>query len=124
MEKLVGKGRYIRGVGRGLVTAFLTTVILLLGLAFLLLKLQWDTGKTEIAIMATYIISCFAGGWFCGRRAERMKFLWGMLTGVLYFLLLLAVSVMGEQGMQSDLATGAVSFLLCAAGGMVGGMLS
>ncbi len=120
----MGKGKSFRGLGKGLAAAFLLTVLLLLILAFLLLKLQWDTSETELAILAVYVLSCFAGGWISGRKAERMKFLWGLLCGILYFLILLAVSVMGEKALRSDLTAGVVAFLLCAAGGMSGGMVS
>lgn len=114
----------IRVMMRGLITAFLTTVILLLILAFLLLKLQWDAGKTELAILAVYILSSFFGGWTAGHRAEKLKFLYGLAVGVLYFLLLLAVSAMSDAGLRSELSSGAIAFLVCAAGGMIGGMLS
>ncbi|MCD8012500.1 MAG: TIGR04086 family membrane protein [Lachnospiraceae bacterium] len=124
MEILRERGK---GFGRALgalVLAFLVTIVLLLGFAFLLLKLQLDVGKTEIGIMVIYVVSCFAGGWACGRRAERRKFLWGMLTGVLYFLLLLVVSGLGEEALQPQLTRTAVAFVLCAGGGTLGGMLA
>lgn len=118
------RGNDIRAVIRGQIAAWVVTVILLLLLAFLLLKLQWDNGKTELAILIVYVISTFFGGWMTGRKVEKMKFLYGLASGALYFLLLLAVSAMSDAGLQSGLATGAAAFLLCAAGGMVGGMFA
>ncbi|MCD7744674.1 MAG: TIGR04086 family membrane protein [Lachnospiraceae bacterium] len=116
-----------KGFGRtlgALVFAFLVTVVLMLGFAFLLLKLQLDAGKSEIGIMVIYVLSCFAGGWVCGRHAARRKFLWGMLTGVLYFLLLLVVSGLGEETLQPQLTRTVATFVLCAGGGTLGGMLA
>jgi len=80
-----GRGKTIGRAVLALVVAFLTTIILLLGFAFLLLKLQLDAGKTELGILVIYVLSCFAGGWYCGRKAAQRKFLWGFLTGILYF---------------------------------------
>jgi len=119
-----GRGKTIGRAVLALVVAFLTTIILLLGFAFLLLKLQLDAGKTELGILVIYVLSCFAGGWYCGRKAAQRKFLWGFLTGILYFFLLLAVSALGEEALQPALARTAIAFVLCAGGGTLGGMLA
>ncbi|MCC8044677.1 MAG: TIGR04086 family membrane protein [Clostridiales bacterium] len=124
MELFRGRGKIITGAVISLIVAFLTTVILLLGFAFLLLKFQLDAGKTEIGILVIYVLSCFIGGIYCGRKAARRKFLWGMLTGILYFLLLLIVSGMGEGALQPELPRTFTAFALCTAGGTLGGMLS
>ncbi|MCD7882112.1 MAG: TIGR04086 family membrane protein [Lachnospiraceae bacterium] len=124
MEFFQGRGKIIAGTVTSLIVAFLATVILLLGFAFLLLKLQLDVGKTEIGILVIYVLSCFIGGIYSGRKAGRRKFLWGMLTGILYFLLLLIVSGMGERALQPDLTRTITAFALCTAGGTLGGMLS
>lgn len=119
-----GRGKGVARALKGLTAAFLTTVILLLLFAFLLLKLQLDAEKTEIGIMVIYVVSCFLGGWYCGRKAERRKFLWGLLAGALYFLLLLAVSGIGETAPQPDLTRSISTLALCSGGGMLGGMLA
>ncbi|MCC8050264.1 MAG: TIGR04086 family membrane protein [Clostridiales bacterium] len=124
METMRGHGKTIGRVVGALTVSFLVTVILLLGFAFLLLKLQLTAGQTEIGIMVIYVLSCFTGGLFCGRKADRRKFLWGLLTGVLYFLLLLAISGMGEEALQPQLTRTLLSLALCVLGGTLGGMLA
>lgn len=118
------KGKTIQIVIKGLTIAFLFTVLLLLLLAFLMLKLQWETSKLELAILAVYVLATFAGGWITGHAAEKKKFLYGCFVGILYFLLLLAVSVMGESEVPVSVTAGTAAFFLCAAGGMLGGMLA
>ena len=116
-----------KGIGRlavALVVAYLITVLALFGISFVMLKLQPDTGTTELLILAVYVLSCFAGGWYAGRRAGQRKFLQGLFVGLLYFVLLFLISGMGEREIQSDLASGGLACLLCAAGGMLGGMLA
>ncbi|MCD7736466.1 MAG: TIGR04086 family membrane protein [Lachnospiraceae bacterium] len=124
MEAFRGRGKIIGRAAAALSAALLTTVFLLLAFAFLLLKLQPDAGKTEIGIMVIYVLSCFVGGWYCGRKADRRKFLWGLLIGMLYFLVLLAVSGMGERAFQPEMTRTAAALVLCACGGTLGGMLA
>ncbi len=109
---------------KGLITAGLTTVILLLVLAFVMLQMQPDLKTAEMGIMIIYALSVFAGGWFCGKKTGNRKFLWGMVTGASYFLLLAAVSVLGDRTFQSDMTEGVTAFLICVAGGTIGGMLA
>lgn len=116
-----------KGIGRlavALIVAYLVTALALFGIAFVMLKLQPDAGATELLTLAVYAVSCFAGGWYAGRRTGRRKFLQGLLVGLLYFGLLFLISGMGEREIQSDLAGGGLACLLCAAGGMFGGMLA
>lgn len=124
MEHLRGGGKTAAAILRGLVLACFVTVVILLILAFVMLKLRPDAGKTEIGILLTYVLSCFVGGWYIGRKAEKKKFLWGLLLGALYFLLLFAISAMGERAVQSDLLQSLTALILCAGGGMAGGMLA
>lgn len=124
MEQLRERGKPAGAVLLGLVISCFVTTVVLLVLAFVMLKLQPETGKIEIAILLTYAVSCLFGGWYCGRKMARRKFLWGAFQGVLYFLLLLAVSCMGDRAVQSGLAQSLASLAICAGGGMLGGMLA
>ncbi len=121
---LMGKKGVAGNLIKALALAFLTTVVLLLVLAFLLLKLRLDVGKTEIGILVTYVLSCFAGGRHCGRMAGRKRFLWGAAVGMLYFLILLLVSGMSDRAFRSGLTESLAAFALCAGAGMLGGMVS
>ncbi len=124
MERISGRAGIAASMLKGLVIAALFTVAALLILAFISLKLEPDARKMEIGILITYVAACFAGGWYCGHKAGRRKFLWGLLLGALYFLLLFAVSGMGERDLQSDLLQSLTSLLACAAGGMLGGIVA
>lgn len=108
----------------GLLAAFILSVSFLLLLAFILLKFQWNTGKTEAAVLAIYAAACLCGGWIAGRKAGRKKYLFGLSVGILYFLLLLGMSMISTPEMQPDLIHRLLKFLLCAACGMFGGILA
>lgn len=131
MRMGTGKGigtRRLGGIGTELVTAlaaaYLVTVLALFGMAAVMLKAEPDVKTMELIILGIYFLSCFAGGWCAGRKAGQRKFLHGLVTGLLYFAVLFAVSNLGERELQSDLLRGGLSCLLCAAGGMFGGMLA
>lgn len=109
---------------KGLAISAFVTVILMILFAFVMLQLQPNLKMAETGILVIYVFSVLAGGWFCGKKTGNRKYLWGMLNGVLYFLILLAVSVLGDRMIQSDITEGVIAFLLCAAGGMLGGMLA
>lgn len=124
MEQTVKQTPKMMSLVKGLIAAYLITGILLLLLALLLYKLELDEGKVTIGIIVIYVLSCFIGGFFVGKKAGTQKFLWGMLLGVTYFLLLTAVSAVTEPGLSSGFKGLLTSFIMCSGAGMLGGMLS
>ena len=124
MEQIRKSGKGIGRFAAALVISYIITTAALFGIALVMLKLQPDAGTTELLILAVYVLSCFAGGWYAGRRSGRRKFLQGLAVGLLYFGLLFLISGMGEREIQSDLASGGLACLLCVAGGILGGMLA
>ncbi|MCI8311090.1 MAG: TIGR04086 family membrane protein [Lachnospiraceae bacterium] len=111
-------------VMKALLAAYVVTGLLLLAIAGFLYRFQWDEGKVQIGIILTYILSCFIGGFLAGKMMKSRKFLWGVLLGLLYFLVMTLVSVAVNRELQSSSSGMITSFLLCMGGGMLGGMLS
>ena len=102
--------------------------VLLLLLAWGLYKLDLSEAVVKIGIVAIYIGACFAGGFLIGRWMQDKKYLWGLLAGVLYFLLLFIVSVLLKKGMGEvvleEPTRVLTTFVLCTISAMAGGMLS
>lgn len=109
---------------KGLLVAYGITGIALLILAFLVFKMNLDEGRVNMGIIGIYILSCFLGGFFVGKKRGEQKFLWGMLLGLLYFLLLTGVSALTEPGLDSGWKGLVTSFVMCMGAGMLGGMFS
>lgn len=109
---------------KALLCAYIVTGILLLVLTLLLYKAGLSEENVNAGIILTYVISTFSGGFVIGKLARVRKFLWGLLLGVVYFVLLLLISLGIYHSLQSDLMNLATTFLLCAGGGMLGGMIS
>ncbi len=97
--------------------------MLLVILAFVLYKAGLGEKAVSIAVIAIYIVATVFGGWMSGKKMENRRFLWGALMGMGYFLVLTVVSLMAG-GDISNGNTFVTTMILCAGGGMLGGMLS
>lgn len=109
---------------KAILVSWLVTAILLMVLALLMFKMELDESKVSIGIIAVYVISTFFGGRIAGKSAQTRKFLWGMLAGLGYFLVLLVVTLAMEKSMSASVTQLATTVCLCIGGGMLGGMLS
>ncbi|MEE1086644.1 MAG: TIGR04086 family membrane protein [Schaedlerella sp.] len=123
------KGRQEIGLWSGwilksLLCAYIVTGIFLLLLALLLYKMNLNESKVTIGIILGYVISTFAGGFAAGKMAKARKFLWGLITGITYFIVLFIVSFVLYRELQGNGINVMTTFLLCAGGGMLGGMIS
>ena len=109
---------------KSLLCAYVVTGIMLLILTLLLYKAGLSEENVNAGIILTYVISTFAGGFVIGKLTGVKKFLWGLLAGILYFVLLLLISLGVYHSVQGELMNLLTTFLLCAGGGMLGGMVS
>ena len=107
-----------------LLFSYILTGVFLALLAFLLYKVGLTESVVSIVIIAIYVIATFFAGFVAGTKLKSRKFLWGLLMGSAYFLVLVAVSlVLGEPAGQLG-GSVITTLVLCAAGGMLGGMIS
>ena len=75
-------------------------------------------------ILIIYVLSAFAGGFVIGKITGTKKFFWGLLVGIFYAVLLVLVSFGLYRSIQGSVSELVTTFLVCAGGGMVGGMIS
>ncbi len=109
---------------RSLFVSFVLSGILLLALSFLLYKLRLSKNQIQAGVYIVYGLACLAGGFLTGKQIRIRRFLWGGLSGVLYFAVLLALSLLLNQGIHSGLPGILISLAVCAGAGLIGGMLS
>ncbi len=107
----------------GLFAAYLITLLGILLLAFALYQWGMSVEMAEISVLVLYCLSCLIGGMICGKKAENRKFLWGLLLGVCYFLVLLLISVTSVQGISTRMQEIILPGCICVFSGMLGGML-
>ena len=109
---------------KSLLCAYIVTGIMLLVLTLLLYKAGLSEENVNAGIILTYVLSTFAGGFVIGKLMGLKKFLWGLLSGALYFVLLLLMSLGVYHALQGEIMNLLTTCLLCAGGGMLGGMVS
>lgn len=109
---------------KALLASYIVTGILLFLLTFLLYKFDWDEQKVTAGIVVIYVLSTFVGGFILGKLKRVRKFLWGLIMGLLYFFLLFLISFGIYRSFDGNGTNVLTTLLLCAGGGMLGGMLA
>lgn len=104
--------------------AYVLTAGLLLLLAFMLYRFGLSEKVVSVCIIAIYILVTFFAGLLAGKREGKRKYLWGLVMGVLYFGILVAVSLVVNKGIEDVAGNMMTVFFLCAGSGMLGGMIS
>ena len=124
MKNRMGKGTQVIQIMKALLASYIVTGILLFILKLLLYKFEWDEQMITAGIIAIYVISTFAGGFILGKLKGTRKFLWGLIMGMLYFLLLFLISFGVYRSFDGNGTNVLTTLLLCAGGGMLGGMIA
>lgn len=109
---------------RNLLFSYIMSAALLLVLAFFLYRFQLGEKPVAAAIIGIYILSTVFLGFLTGKTMENKKFLWGLFLGLLYFVVLAVISMIVKGSTQSLGNHFFSTLILCAGGGMLGGMLS
>ena len=109
---------------KSLLVSYVITGILLLLLAVALFKFELNEKAVSAAIVAIYIMATLLGGIIIGKFAKVRRYLWGLGLGIGYFALLLLITLGVYRTLNGDAANLMTTFILCAGGGMAGGMLS
>lgn len=106
------------------VFSYVLTAVLLLLLALLLYKCRISETIVNIGIIVIYIAVCFLAGLITGKKMKCRKYLWGALTGAVYFGILAVLSLLLHKGTGQLSGSFWSTLFLCTASGMLGGMLS
>lgn len=107
-----------------LLFSYILTAALLMLLTFVLYKFGLTEQIVSVAIIAIYVAATFFAGFITGKKMQNRKFLWGLLMGGLYFLILVVVSFIVNRSPGELSNSFLTTVVLCASGGMLGGMLS
>lgn len=124
MDKVFHQNTKMLALLKGLLFSYIITAFILLLLSFLMLQLDLSSAVISGGIIFAYIIPTFIGGLFVGKKLEQRKFLWGLLMGILYFVVLLIVSLMMNKVSPLPFGNLSTAFIVCSLSGMLGGMIS
>lgn len=109
---------------RSLLLSYILSGLMILGLAYALYKLKLPEQQTNMAVLSIYCTVCLIGGLIAGKAAESHRFFWGLLLGILYFIVLSLISFVLSRGKLPEFADSMRILACCSAGGMIGGMIS
>ena len=104
-------------------TAILIAAILLVISAFLLDKVGLNESQANLLIYAVYILSALFAGLIAGKWQREKKFMWGALAGLVWLVVVFAVSV-ARNGFGIDMSELFPAVICMLGGGMLGGMLA
>lgn len=124
MKHATEKGAQVFQILKALLASYIVTGILLFAVTFFLYKFEWDEQMVTAGIIVIYVVSTFVGGFILGKIKRERKFLWGLILGVLYFALLFLISFGVYRNFDGNGTNVLTTLLLCAGGGMLGGMLA
>ncbi|MCI8900338.1 MAG: TIGR04086 family membrane protein [Lachnospiraceae bacterium] len=106
-----------------LMAAYLITGALLMLVAGLLYKFSIGENVVDISIIVIYCISSLLSGLFFSKSAASHRFIWGMLAGAAYFVIICAVSAVADPDFMPVSNACITTLLICLGSGMLGGML-
>ena len=124
MKHATERGTQVFQILKALLASYIVTGILLFAVTFFLYKFEWDEQMVTAGIIVIYVVSTFVGGFILGKIRRARKFLWGLVMGVLYFALLFLISFGVYRNFDGNGTNVITTLLLCAGGGMLGGMLA
>lgn len=124
MDKVLHRNSKVVVILRDLLVSYIITGLLLMLMAFLMLKADVSGMILNGGILLTYILSSFTGGFLLGKSAEQKRFLWGLAMGALYFVILVLISILTNSVMGMEAGRVVTVMAVCMFSGMLGGMIS
>ena len=107
-----------------LLFSYIITGLMLMLLALLLLNFNLGVKAVTGAVIAIYVIATFFAGMIIGKRMDNRKYLWGMLEGLAYFVVLALISLIAGKDGFAPAGSVLTTLALCVCGGTLGGMVS
>ena len=106
----------------------IVTLLLLLLLTILIYNTKVSATLSGILMVAVYVLGPFSGAMVLGKLVKKKRYLWGLLLGIVYFLVFLVISLSGivtaEEGMLPGVRDYIKVLLAVLPGGILGGMFS
>ena len=103
--------------------AVVVSIILLLLGALISYKLRLSDAQMSFFAVAIYAVGAFIAGFGTGRLKKEKRLLWGLCAGVLYFFVILLVSIVSGMGLHLDAGRLIKCVIICLASGAIGGII-
>jgi len=110
----------IKHLTLGVLIAYAITAIVFLGYAILITYTNVSERSLPMVVAITTVLSVMVAGFDAARAAENRGWIWGMVAGLVYVLILAAIMFLLLPGFPIDLRTVIVCVLGVAGGGLGG----
>ena len=114
----------IKKISKSLIISYIVTFILLLIFSMIMYYGNVSEKVVGLFVIITYFISSLLGGLSIGKSVENRRFLWGMILGLLYFGIIMMITLVGRVGNEQIDSSKIIGFITSCIGGMLGGMIS
>lgn len=115
---------YVRKIAISLLAGYFITLVGIFVLALMLLFFQITEEAVNIGVIVIYVLSSFGAGVLAGKQLKTRKFIWGMIAGSIYYLILILMSVIANHSLAAQGQELITTFILCFGSGTLGGMVS
>lgn len=106
----------------GVMIAYAITCIVFIAYAILLTYSSVTEQNISLIVTITGIISVVVAGFDAAKGAKSKGWLWGIIAGAVYAMILLCIGAWINKGLVPDSRT-VTLFILCVAGGGLGGVI-
>ena len=106
----------------GVLAAYAITCIALIGYAVLITYATFTGENLPLVVTVTSLLSAIVAGFDAARGAESRGWFWGIVAGLVYAAILVAIGVWVNRGFIVDSRT-VTLFVLSVAGGGFGGVI-
>ena len=103
-----------------MVIAYAVTGIMLVILSFALYKAGLSEWQVSAGIIVTYAVSAFIGGYIIAKSERSRRLFWGIGFGIIYFAILMLVSLALSGGVAIDKAAVIRRAVICICAGAIG----
>ena len=114
----------LKKFAKSLIISYITTLILLLIFAMIMFYGNVSEKVIGIFVIIIYFVSCLLGGFSIGKSVENKKFLRGLGLGVIYFGIILVITLIGKNSNHGIDSSKIIGLVTSCIGGMIGGMIS
>lgn len=100
------------------------SAVLLACVSFVVLRMTPGVAVTKALILGIYGVSTFVGGYIIGKVMTKKKFIWGAISGIVYFAIIAVVAFIVKGGIDAGTVGIISGFVVSVAAGTAGGMIS
>lgn len=100
------------------------SAVLLACVSFVVLRMTPGIAVIKVLILVIYGISTFIGGYIIGKVMNKKKFIWGAISGIVYFALIAVIALIVKGSIDTGTVGIISGFVVSVAAGTLGGMIS